>query len=73
MLIDALAFSPVRTAVVPAAVPDPVGDELRAAAEKVAARLPRIAEMLGVPSSSRRRRAPKPGSTDEAPTPSSGE
>ncbi len=47
-VLDALAFSPIRTAVLPTAPPAEITDELKEAVVKVASRLPAIAELLGV-------------------------
>ena len=86
-VLDALAFSPVRTQVVPAGRPEKPADELIAAVRKLGSRLPQIAELFGVtptaapPKSGRggtRRGAippppPPPGATSpEAPDPGAG-
>ena len=84
MVIDALAFSPVRTAVTPAAVPAEPTAELTAAIAKVASRVPHIAALFGIDASAapKRKRPAKaagekrppappkaiPAPTDEAPT-----
>jgi hypothetical protein len=63
-VLDALAFSPVRTQVVPAGIPAEPTTELLAAVKKVAARLPQIAVMFGVqataPSKSKPAAKPRP-------------
>lgn len=73
-VLDALAFSPVRTQVVPAGIPAEPTAELLAAVKKVAARLPQIATLFGVeaatPSKTRpasKPRPPKPDLSAEAP------
>jgi hypothetical protein len=47
-VLEAIAYSPVRSAVTPAGVPSPVTDELKAAVSGVAALVPEIARQLGV-------------------------
>ena len=47
-VLDALAFSPVRTQVTPLGVPAEPSPELLAAVKKVAARLPQIAALFGI-------------------------
>ena len=72
-LLDALAHSPVRTRVTPAAVPEQPDDELVAAVRKVADRLPEIAALFGVTpapatGATRRRGKPvRPGAAPKAP------
>ena len=70
-VLDALAFSPVRTQVTPLGIPAEPSPELLAAVKKVAARLPQIASLFGIaaaaPSKSRsgaKPRPPKPKLTD---------
>ncbi len=70
-VLDALAFSPVRTQVTPLGIPAEPSPELLAAVKKVAARLPQIASLFGieatVPPKSRagaKPRPPKPKLTD---------
>ncbi len=48
MLIEAVAFSPVRLQVVPEALPSKTSDELTAAVTKLAARVPQIAQRFGI-------------------------
>lgn len=48
IVLDALAFSPVRTAVNPASVPTTVNDELITAVRKSSQRLPHIAVLFGI-------------------------
>ena len=50
-VLDALAFSPVRTQVTPVGIPAEPTPELLAAVKKVAARLPQIASLFGIESS----------------------
>ncbi|MBP6728529.1 MAG: hypothetical protein KA129_02835, partial [Microthrixaceae bacterium] len=57
-VLDALAFSPVRTAVTPPAIPEDVSEALKAAVEKVAARLPHIATLFGITARPNRRDRP---------------
>ena len=63
-VLDALAFSPVRTQVTPAGIPAEPTPELLAAVKKVAARLPQIAALFGVeataPSKSKPAAKPRP-------------
>jgi len=63
-VLDALAFSPVRTQVTPAGIPAEPTPELLAAVKKVAARLPQIAALFGieatVPSKARSGAKPRP-------------
>ena len=47
-VLDALAYSPVRTTVVPDGIPTKPGPELLAAVTRLAARLPQVAERFGV-------------------------
>lgn len=63
MVLDALAFSPIRTAVTPVAVPAEVSAELTAAITKVASRVPHIATLFGIDGAAapKRRRAPAGG------------
>jgi hypothetical protein len=67
-VLDALAFSPVRTQVVPVGVPAEPTAELLAAVKKVAARLPQIAALFGVeaspPSKARPASKPRPPKPD---------
>ena len=74
-VLDALAFSPVRTQVTPVGIPAEPSPELISAVKKVAARLPQIALLFGIeaaaPSKSRagaKPRPPKPKLTDPAAT-----
>ena len=74
-VLDALAFSPVRTQVVPAGIPAEPSTELLAAVKKVAARLPQIAALFGVeataPSKSTPASKPRPPKPVIAETPAS--
>ena len=74
-VLDALAFSPVRTQVVPAGIPTEPSTELLAAVKKVAARLPQIAALFGVeataPSKSKPASKPRPPKPVIAETPAS--
>lgn len=72
-VLDALAFSPVRTQVTPVGIPAEPTPELLAAVKKVAARLPQIAALFGIeataPTKSKstpKPRPPKPSLTEEA-------
>jgi hypothetical protein len=47
-VLDALAYSPVRSQVTPQGIPAEPGDELLAAVRKLASRLPAIAALFGV-------------------------
>ena len=71
MVIDALAFSPVRTAVTPEAVPTEPSDALKAAVAKVASRVPHIAALFGIDVSAapKRKRPPKPAGEKRPPAP----
>jgi hypothetical protein len=71
MVVDALAFSPVRTAVTPPAVPAEPSDALKAAVAKVATRVPHIATLFGIDASAapKRKRPPKPASAEVPPPP----
>jgi|688.fasta_scaffold161048_3 hypothetical protein len=73
-VLDALAFSPVRTQVVPAGLPAEPTPELLAAVKKVAARLPQIAAQFGIEASAPAKarpaskpRPPKPDLKADAP------
>ena len=74
-VLDALAFSPVRTQVVPAGIPAEPSTQLLAAVKKVAARLPQIAALFGVeataPSKSKPASKPRPPKPVIAETPAS--
>ena len=63
-VLDALAFSPVRTQVTPLGIPAEPSPELLAAVKKVAARLPQIAVLFGIeataPSKARTGAKPRP-------------
>lgn len=48
VVLDALSFSPVRTSVTPASVPEDKPEELLVAVRKSAARLPAIAALFGI-------------------------
>lgn len=75
VVLDALSFSPVRTSVTPAGVPEEKPEELLAAVRKSAARLPAIAALFGVEAepaaAAARGRRPRPagGRPGGAPTP----
>ena len=57
-VIDSLAFSPVRSRVIPVSVPDKPGAELLDVVRRHADKLPQIAELFGLPSVSKRRDRP---------------
>jgi hypothetical protein len=61
-VLDAVAYSPVRQGVTPAAFPENPSDELLAAVRKLASRVPEIAARFGIAPTDapRRRRRPKP-------------
>jgi hypothetical protein len=59
-VIDALAYSPVRTVVVPQGVPAEPDEALLAAVRKLASRLPQIATAFGVESTASKPRGAKP-------------
>jgi hypothetical protein len=70
-MLDALAFSPIRTAVTPTATPENVSDELKAALSKFASRLPHIAQLFGIDSGAapRRKASPPKPPAPKAPAP----
>lgn len=83
MVIDALAFSPIRSQITPAEAPAEPTEALKAAVAKVATRVPQIAALLGIEASATKHkrptkaRPPKPAAAkpaaeqaavDEAPT-----
>ena len=69
-VLDAVAFSPVRTTVTPAHVPDPPGEELAAALTRLSTRIPHIAQLFGIePTEAPRRRRRKGGSSKTKPIP----
>jgi len=81
-VLEAIAFSPVRSSVVAISVPDPVPDELKAAVAKSASALPQIASQFGIeppavtgppkprrPVPPRRPAKPAPAPRAAAPTP----
>ena len=59
-VLDALAYSPVRTVVVPQGVPAEPGDALVAAVTKLASRLPQVASAFGLESAPARPARPVP-------------
>ena len=63
-VIDALAFSPVRTQVTPQGIPANPGDELTKVVTKLAGRIPQIAAMFGIVAP-----AQKPRGKGKRPTP----
>ena len=72
-VVDAVAFSPVRTQVSPTGIPERPGEPLLAAVRKVADRVPQIASLFGIePEPPARRRGPRkppsaePGEGDQA-------
>jgi hypothetical protein len=74
-VLEAVAYSPVRTMVVPAGYPDPVSAELKAAVTGVAALVPDIARHLGVeppPEGSRAARPPRRPTGPKKPKPAGG-
>ncbi|MFV1990188.1 MAG: hypothetical protein ACC652_05560 [Acidimicrobiales bacterium] len=71
-VIDALAFSPVRNGVHPAAYPKEPGEELTGMLKKGASQLPEIAAHYGIKATRRRRGGAKRSSASAAKTDSSG-
>jgi hypothetical protein len=59
-VLEALAYSPVHGAVVPAAAPAVVSDELRTTAKRLAALIPEIAKLFGIEPPAPGARAPRP-------------
>jgi len=61
-VLDAVAYSPVRSSVKPAGRPEKAGDELLGAVKKLASRIPEIAAEFGIeaPASRKRGRGRKP-------------
>ena len=75
-VLEAIAFSPVRSSVVAVSVPDPVPDDLKAAVAKSASALPQIASQFGIeppavtgPPKPRRPMPPRRPAKPAAPTP----
>jgi len=73
-VLDALAYSPVRQAVVPQGVPAEPGDALLTAVRKLSSRLPQIAALFGIEASGggkapRRPRSGAKGGTKPVPAP----
>ena len=65
-VVDAVAFSPVRTQVSPTGIPERPGEPLLAAVRKVADRVPQIASLFGIePEPPARRRGPRKPPSDE--------
>jgi len=62
-VLDAVAFSPIRTLVQPAGLPDDADDEVTQTVTKLANRVPQIAALFGItpPPQERRKRQPKKG------------
>ena len=63
-VLDALAYSPVRQAVVPQGIPAEPGEALLAAVRKLAGRVPQIAALFGIeatPAKAGRSRGPRSG------------
>ena len=63
VLLDALSFSPVRSSVTPASVPEHPSDELLNAVRRAAPRLPQIAALFGIEAAP----APPPGRAGRRP------
>lgn len=68
-VLDAVAYSPVRQQVVPAAVPAEPGDALLAAVRKLASRVPEIATRFGVDPAEAPKRARRGGRGRTPPPP----
>ena len=69
-VLDALAYSPVRQAVVPQGIPAEPGEALLAAVRKLAGRVPQIAALFGIeatPAKAGRSRGPRSGGKVPAP------
>ena len=69
-VLDAVSYSPIRSSVVPAGIPEQPGDELLATVRKLADRVPAIAALFGIESpapASRQRRRGRPGAAPGAP------
>lgn len=72
-VLDAVAYSPVRSLVKPVGRPDKAGDELLTAVKKLASRVPEIAAQFGIEPPAARKRGrrptppPPPQSADPAP------
>lgn len=65
-VLDAVAFSPIRLMVRPAAIPAEPGEELLAAVRKVSTRVPQIAGLFGIePTEAPRRRRSRSGRGSE--------
>jgi len=66
-VLDAVAFSPVRTLVQPAGLPDEADDEVTQTVTKLANRVPQIAALFGItPAPQERRRRPKKGGDNKS-------
>ena len=59
-VLEALAYSPVHGAVVPAGVPDPASEELRNTVQRLAGLVPDIAKQFGIEPPAPGTRAPRP-------------
>ncbi|MCU0272698.1 MAG: hypothetical protein MUE34_05635 [Acidimicrobiales bacterium] len=69
-VLDAVSYSPIRSSVVPAGIPEQPGDELLATVRKLADRVPAIAALFGIEApapASRQRRRGRPGAAPGAP------
>ena len=77
-VLDAVAYSPVRRAVIPAGTPDEPGEPLLALVRKHAGRVPAVAERFGVAAPApptkggRRPPVPRPGGGPPPPRPATG-
>ena len=68
-VLDAVAYSPVRQQVKPAALPGNVNDELRATVKKLAKRVPHIASLFETPKAPAAKPPPPPPPPPTAPAP----
>ncbi len=59
-VLEALAYSPIHSTVVPAGVPDPASDELRATVQRLAGLVPEVAKQFGIEPPAPGSRAPRP-------------
>jgi hypothetical protein len=58
-VLEALAYSPIHATVVPAGIPEPVTDELRATVQRLAGLVPEVAKQFGIEPPAPGTRAPR--------------